>query len=76
MPVEIIEADTDGFPRLPKVLCLIDCDRPEHELQKRYALFWNYLQITPARDPGLDLVPRARALISFGVSGSTIPMQE
>jgi hypothetical protein len=44
LAVEIIEADPDGFPRLPKVLCLIDCDRPEHELQKCYPLFWNYLQ--------------------------------
>jgi hypothetical protein len=44
LSVEIIEADPDGFPRLPKVLCLIDCDRPEHELRKRYPLFWNYLQ--------------------------------
>jgi hypothetical protein len=44
LPLEIIEADPDGFPRLPKVLCLIDCDRPEHELRKRYPLFWNYLQ--------------------------------
>jgi hypothetical protein len=43
LKVQVIEADGDGYPRLPPALALIDCDRPEEELQARHPAFWEYL---------------------------------
>jgi hypothetical protein len=49
MSVEVIQTSSDGYPKLPDVLCLVDCDRPERELQARYPVFWKYLQIGKER---------------------------
>lgn len=40
----IIEADTDGYPRLENQLVIIDCDRPEEELRRQYPEFSTYLE--------------------------------
>lgn len=40
----IIEAEEDGYPRLPSQLCLIDCELPEWHLRELYPSLWSYLQ--------------------------------
>lgn len=42
--VDEIASDDDGVPLLDKRLFLIDCDRPEHELERHEPELWNYLQ--------------------------------
>lgn len=40
----IIDRDRQGYPRVEQPLTLIDCDRPEQEIRKRYPAFWSYLE--------------------------------
>lgn len=40
-----IDADTDGFPLIDRQLCVIDCDLPEHLVEERHPLLWEYLQM-------------------------------
>jgi hypothetical protein len=40
----VIEAETDGYPRLTKPLAIIDCDLPEEVIQRRHPDFWRYLE--------------------------------
>ncbi|MDQ3698202.1 MAG: SAM-dependent DNA methyltransferase [Gemmatimonadota bacterium] len=40
----VIEGDDDGYPRIDRQLCVIDCDLPEHVVEKRYPALWKYLQ--------------------------------
>jgi hypothetical protein len=44
LPLQVIESDADGYPRVSPVLCLIDCDCPEEELREKFPTFWEYLQ--------------------------------
>ncbi len=39
-----IASDADGIPLLDKRLFLIDCDRPEDEIERSEPELWNYLQ--------------------------------
>jgi hypothetical protein len=41
---DVIDADADGYPRLAKLLVVIDCDLPEQVIQKRHPEFWAYLE--------------------------------
>ena len=38
----IVEADADGYPRLDRPLCLIDCDLPEAVIQRAHPELWKY----------------------------------
>jgi adenine-specific DNA-methyltransferase len=40
----LIDADSDGYPLVDPQLCIIDCDLPEHVLQKVHPSLWEYLQ--------------------------------
>jgi hypothetical protein len=40
----VIDADEDGYPLVERQLCVIDCDLPEHVLEKRHPALWSYLQ--------------------------------
>jgi adenine-specific DNA-methyltransferase len=40
----IIEPDDEGYPRLERQLCVIDCDLPESVLEEKYPALWEYLQ--------------------------------
>lgn len=40
----VIDADVDGYPRLDRQLCVIDCDLPEHLVEERHPTLWEYLQ--------------------------------
>ncbi len=44
----VIDADEDGFPRIERQLCVIDCDLPEHVVEQRYPALWAYLQTAEA----------------------------
>jgi len=44
LPVTLIEADDDGYPRLDPQLCVIDCDLPEHVVEQRHPRLWEYLR--------------------------------
>lgn len=44
LPNAVIEADTDGYPRLKKPLVIIDCELPEEVIQRRHPAFWQYLE--------------------------------
>jgi hypothetical protein len=39
-----IDPDADGYPALERQLCVIDCDLPEHVVQRRHPALWKYLQ--------------------------------
>jgi adenine-specific DNA-methyltransferase len=52
LPSAVIEAETDGYPRLDKSLAIIDCDLPEPVVQQRYPEFWKYLESGKAQ--GVD----------------------
>ncbi len=39
----VIKPDCDGFPLTNPRLCVIDCDLPEHVVEKRYPKLWEYL---------------------------------
>jgi adenine-specific DNA-methyltransferase len=40
----VIEGDDDGYPRIGRQLCLIDCDLPAHVVEQRHPALWEYLQ--------------------------------
>jgi hypothetical protein len=40
----IVEGDDDGYPRIDRQLCVIDCDLPEHVLEQEHPALWEYLQ--------------------------------
>lgn len=40
----IIDADADGYPRIDRQLCIIDCDLPESLVKVKYPRLWSYLQ--------------------------------
>ncbi|NLG42019.1 MAG: SAM-dependent DNA methyltransferase [Phycisphaerae bacterium] len=44
----IIDADEDDYPLLEPQLCVIDCDLPEHVVEKTYPALWDYLQTAEA----------------------------
>jgi hypothetical protein len=44
LPVQVIESEADGYPKVSPVLCLIDCECAEEELREKYPAFWEYLQ--------------------------------
>lgn len=41
---DVIEADEDGFPRLMKQLCLIDCPLSEEIIREKHPAFFAYLE--------------------------------
>ncbi|QQR74105.1 MAG: Eco57I restriction-modification methylase domain-containing protein [Holophagales bacterium] len=40
----VVEAEEDGYPKLDRQFCLIDCDLPELQVREKYPLLWSYLQ--------------------------------
>ena len=40
----VIDADADGYPRIDRQLCIIDCDLPESLVEVKYPRLWSYLQ--------------------------------
>lgn len=40
----IVDADADGYPRLDRQLCVIDCNLPEPMVQADYPALWGYLK--------------------------------
>lgn len=44
----VVEGDDDGYPRIDRQLCVIDCDLPEHVVEQRYSALWEYLQTAAA----------------------------
>ncbi len=40
----VVESDADGYPRIERQLCLIDCDLPERQLREMHPALWTYLQ--------------------------------
>jgi len=44
----IIDADEDGYPLIDRQLCVIDCDLPEHLVERRHPALWEYLQTADA----------------------------
>lgn len=44
----IIEPDADGYPRLHRQLCVIDCDLPESVVEDKHPALWKYLQTAAA----------------------------
>lgn len=44
LPVDEIEANSDGVPKLDRQLFLLDCRMPEDEIKRRYPSLWAYLQ--------------------------------
>lgn len=44
----MVEAECDGYPRLDKQLCVIDCDVPEPVVKCEFPNLWNYLQTSHA----------------------------
>lgn len=44
----VVEADDDGYPRIERQLCVIDCDLPEHVVEQRHPALWEYLQTAAA----------------------------
>ena len=43
LTTDIIEADDEGFPKVSPQLCVIDCDLPEKQIEKRYPKLMKYL---------------------------------
>lgn len=39
-----IDSESDGFPRLDRQLCVIDCSLPEPTVESLYPALWEYLQ--------------------------------
>ncbi|MCX5724247.1 MAG: N-6 DNA methylase [Nitrospirae bacterium] len=44
----VVEGDEDGYPRIDRQLCVIDCDLPEPLVESRYPALWEYLQTAEA----------------------------
>jgi hypothetical protein len=40
----VVEGDEDGYPRIDRQLCVLDCDLPEHVIEQRHPALWEYLQ--------------------------------
>ncbi len=40
----VVDADGDGYPRIGRQLCVIDCDLPENAVKSRHPALWDYLQ--------------------------------
>ena len=40
----VVDADDDGYPRIDRQLCVIDCDLPEPVVESRHPALWKYLQ--------------------------------
>jgi adenine-specific DNA-methyltransferase len=40
----VVEGDDDGYPRIDRQLCVIDCDLPEHDVKQQHPALWEYLQ--------------------------------
>jgi adenine-specific DNA-methyltransferase len=40
----IIEADAEGLPALDRPLALLDCDRPDAEIQRDHPMLWAYYE--------------------------------
>ena len=45
----VIEGDDDGYPRIDRQLCVIDCGLPEHVVEQRHPALWEYLQTAAAQ---------------------------
>lgn len=45
----VIESDSDRFPLIERQLCVIDCDLPEHLLERKHPSLWKYLQTAEAK---------------------------
>lgn len=48
LPCDIIDADKDGYPKLRPQLCVLDCDLPEEDIQRRFPLLAHYLDTIKA----------------------------
>src|SRR5207253_5014066 len=44
----IIEPDEEGYARLDRQLCVIDCDLPESVVEEKHPALWEYLQTAAA----------------------------
>jgi hypothetical protein len=44
LKVTVIDADVDGYPRIDRQLCVIDCDLPEPVVEQSHPALWDYLQ--------------------------------
>jgi len=44
----VVEGDDDGYPRIDRQLCVIDCDLPEHVVEQRHPALWEYLRSAAA----------------------------
>jgi hypothetical protein len=44
----VVEGDADGYPRIDRQLCVIDCDLPEPLVESRHPALWEYLQTAEA----------------------------
>jgi len=44
----VIDASDDGYPLIDPQLCVIDCDLPEHVLERRHPALWEYLRTADA----------------------------
>ncbi len=44
----VVEGDDEGYPRIERQLCLIDCNLPEHVVKDLYPSLWKYLQTAAA----------------------------
>ena len=40
----VIEGESDGYPRLDRPLCVIDCDLPERDVERKFPALWEYLR--------------------------------
>jgi hypothetical protein len=40
----VIDADDDGYPLIPRQLCVIDCELPEPLVAAKHPALWDYLQ--------------------------------
>jgi adenine-specific DNA-methyltransferase len=45
----VIDTDPDGYPRLDRPLCLIDCDLPESVVESEHPRLWEYLETAQER---------------------------
>jgi adenine-specific DNA-methyltransferase len=44
VPMDVIEAEPDGTPKVEKQLFMLDCRLPEVDIQSRYPALWSYLE--------------------------------
>lgn len=44
----VIATDDDGYPQMDVQYCVIDCDLPEHAVEKHWPALWAYLQTAEA----------------------------